>query len=330
MNPIISVIVPVYNTESYLRCCINSILAQTFTDFELLLVDDGSTDQSGVICDEYARQDSRVRVFHKSNSGVSSARNVGLENAIGKWIAFVDSDDHIKCNYLEYLLLKTNAEGVDLVISFPEVILIKGIFPINRYSDYLITSDKFENGFASYDFQEHTSPWGKLYRAQIINEHKIRFNEEMCFGEDTVFFYTFLFYVNSIYVSSQIGYCYRGEIEGSLSKRINPLEREYTNYMNVHNIVDKLIERRHITDYHVLSKLKFLIATYIWRTLNSVYHYPTHRKERLRIISSLDISSLTCKESVSMKEKALVFLLCHQLFKLYDMVRIFRIKNLVH
>ena len=97
-NPKISVIIPVYNAESTLRRCVDSVLAQTFTDFECLLINDGSKDKSGEICDEYAIRDSRVRVFHKENGGVSSARNVGLDNATGEWIAFVDSDDWVGRN----------------------------------------------------------------------------------------------------------------------------------------------------------------------------------------------------------------------------------------
>ena len=97
-NPKISVIIPVYNAESTLRRCVDSVLAQTFPDFECLLINDGSEDKSGEICDEYAIRDSRVRVFHKGNGGVSSARNVGLDNATGEWIAFVDSDDWVGRN----------------------------------------------------------------------------------------------------------------------------------------------------------------------------------------------------------------------------------------
>ena len=87
-RPVISVIVPVYNVEKYLGQCIDSILKQSFQNFELLLIDDGSPDESGKICDEYAAKDGRVRVFHKENGGVSSARNVGLDNAAGQWVAF--------------------------------------------------------------------------------------------------------------------------------------------------------------------------------------------------------------------------------------------------
>ena len=92
MEPKISVIVPVYKVEEYLHRCVDSILSQSFTDFELILVDDGSPDNCGKICDEYAQKDSRVKVFHKPNGGVSSARNYGLDNAKGEWIAFVDSE----------------------------------------------------------------------------------------------------------------------------------------------------------------------------------------------------------------------------------------------
>lgn len=112
---LISVIVPVYNTEKYLDRCIQSILSQTYTDLELLLIDDGSTDSSGAICDKYAEQDSRVRVFHKENGGASSARNLGLDNANGDWIAFVDSDDWIDSEMYEQMISLAIASSVEAV-----------------------------------------------------------------------------------------------------------------------------------------------------------------------------------------------------------------------
>lgn len=96
----VSVIVPVYKAENCLRRCVDSILDQTFTDFELVLVDDGSPDQSGQICDEYIQHDARVKAIHKVNGGVSTARNAGLDIASGKWVVFVDSDDWCEPNYL--------------------------------------------------------------------------------------------------------------------------------------------------------------------------------------------------------------------------------------
>ena len=102
--PIISVIVPVYNVEKYLNRCIDSILAQTFSDFELLLIDDGSKDKSGEICDQYAEKDDRIKVLHKENGGASAARNTGIDHAVGEYIMFADSDDYIGRNMLESLL----------------------------------------------------------------------------------------------------------------------------------------------------------------------------------------------------------------------------------
>ena len=113
-SPKISIIIPVYNAAKFLHKCINSILAQTFQDFEILLINDGSTDESGAICDRYTLTDNRIRVFHKENGGVSSARNIGLRNACGEWIYFVDSDDTIYNDCLETLISQTS-DDVDCV-----------------------------------------------------------------------------------------------------------------------------------------------------------------------------------------------------------------------
>ena len=111
----ISIIVPVYNVESYLRKCLDSILAQTYRDLEILVVDDGSTDGSGAICDEYAGKDDRIKVFHTENKGLSCARNLGLDSANGDWIGFVDSDDWIELDMYEVLLRKAEKTGADVV-----------------------------------------------------------------------------------------------------------------------------------------------------------------------------------------------------------------------
>ncbi len=113
---LISIIVPVYNVEKYLNRCIDSVLAQTFTDFELILVDDGSTDASGKICDEYSSKDSRIRVIHKQNGGLSDARNVGIEASIGDYLMFVDSDDWVAEDYVKLLYENLIATGADMSI----------------------------------------------------------------------------------------------------------------------------------------------------------------------------------------------------------------------
>lgn len=114
-KPKISVIIPVYNAEKYLRKCIESVLNQTFGDFELLLVDDGSPDHSGEICDEYAQKDSRVHVFHKPNGGTANARNYGLDHSQGDYVAFIDNDDYVEPTYLGDMYSAMTHYDVDLV-----------------------------------------------------------------------------------------------------------------------------------------------------------------------------------------------------------------------
>ena len=115
-SPLISVIVPVYNVEEYLTQCIESIINQTYTNLEIILVDDGSTDQSGKICDEYAIKDDRIQVIHKENRGVGSARNVGLDTSKGEYVSFVDSDDYVDKNYIKILLKQMLEHNVQVSI----------------------------------------------------------------------------------------------------------------------------------------------------------------------------------------------------------------------
>lgn len=199
--PTISVIVPVYNVEKYLRCCIDSILAQTFTDIEVLLVDDGSTDSSGAICDEYAEKDSRVRVFHKENGGVSSARNLGLDGAIGKWIMFVDSDDMVAPVICELLI--SNADD--------------GVMPtcaLQKFSDEFCNT-YVENGvsFTTYDIREFEKisvdgPVAKLYERELIGDN-LRFNEEISFAEDALFNCQYYCRVKKFTITNNKLYYYR-------------------------------------------------------------------------------------------------------------------------
>ena len=116
-NPLISVIVPVYNVEKYLKKCIQSIINQTYKNLEIILVDDGSSDNSGKICDEFAQKDNRIKVIHKTNGGLSDARNAGLDVMSGEWVSFVDSDDFVSPYYIENLHYLVNKYDVDMAIT---------------------------------------------------------------------------------------------------------------------------------------------------------------------------------------------------------------------
>lgn len=181
-NPKISVIVPVYNTEKYLHRCIDSILAQTFTDFELLLVDDGSTDRSGAICDEYAQKDNRVRVFHKENGGVSSARNMGLDNARGEYVMFLDSDDYMFPEMCYILVDTIKKEKSDMVIC-GTCETGGGFWRPQEYKTY--SFQELKNNFVFLLHTELLSPsWNKIFRRCQIKHY---FREDISFGEDLIF-----------------------------------------------------------------------------------------------------------------------------------------------
>lgn len=202
--PLISVIVPVYNSEDTLNRCVDSILNQTFHDWELLLIDDGSTDKSGEICDEYIATDSRIKVFHKENGGVSSARNVGLENAKGEWITFCDSDDFVFSCWLENYV-NNIFEGIDIVcqaFKCNKIFIGKRIFGLT-YKGCVQdgVSLLYENDILGY-------LWVKLFKRSIIESYKLRFDTRYNYQEDQEFCFRYFCYIKTIVCIENVGYYY--------------------------------------------------------------------------------------------------------------------------
>ncbi len=202
-NLSISIIVPVYNAEKTLHRCIDSILTQTFTDFELLLINDGSTDHSGEICDEYAARDSRIKVFHKENGGVSSARNVGLDNIKGEWVTFCDSDDYVKGGWLS-IFVEQFSKKCDLIIQ--GFIVNKGIeaecYGFNAFGSLSNTIMPLLSNLMP------GALWNKCFRNKIIKEKKLRFREDIWFKEDEEYLLRYLTNAKSIVSTSIPGYFY--------------------------------------------------------------------------------------------------------------------------
>lgn len=176
--PLISIIIPVYKAEKYIHQCIDSVLAQTFTDFELLLIDDGSPDNSGTICDEYAKRDKRIRVFHQKNQGVSVARNLGIKEARGHWIAFIDSDDWIENTMYEemyYAAIKQNADIVGC--NFFEVFSTH----ISERKTFYTSQDAF---LADIIKNNWGVIWKLLIKKSLFDDNNIRFPKGLNGGED--------------------------------------------------------------------------------------------------------------------------------------------------
>lgn len=205
----ISIIVPVYKAEPYIHRCIDSILAQSYTDFELLLIDDGSPDNCGTICDEYAVQDSRVRVFHKENGGVSSARNIGLDNARGEWIAFCDADDSVNSGWLA-AYRDAVIENIDLAIQGIFYIKNNGEFESKRLVPSIGTTIESKRNLIVelMCMGVYGYPVTKLFRRQIIEDNHIRFDENSAFREDEQFFSQYLIHVASFKCIDEENYFY--------------------------------------------------------------------------------------------------------------------------
>ncbi len=210
----ISVIVPVYNTEQYLPKCIESVLHQTFKDFELILVDDGSSDKSGEICDYYMLADKRIQTIHKNNEGVSSARNTGLSHANGKYITFVDSDDYIEETWLSVMYDSIKNNYADLVYANYDRVDVDGniIYFSSNNNSYRSISYAEEKIQYILDTLKGGLGWEvcfRLFRGDIIKNNGLQFCETCSgFAEDMGFVLSYILYCDSVYSTDSRGYKY--------------------------------------------------------------------------------------------------------------------------
>lgn len=205
----LSVIVPIYNAEPYLHRCIDCIINQEYDDYELLLVDDGSTDGSGEICDEYAQKDKHIIVIHKTNGGVGSARNIGLDNARGEWVLFVDADDMLEPQSIGNIIPPPNNTINN--VSIADLYVLAHESRGERYS----LQEGFYKGSSLKEFFAQTlvehvmrTPWAKLYRRDVIGD--LRFDESTNIGEDTIFNMHYYSKVRSVSSKGTLLYHYVG------------------------------------------------------------------------------------------------------------------------
>ena len=260
--PKISIIVPVYNAEQWLERCIDSIVAQTYTDWELLLVDDGSTDRSGDICARYAASDPRIQVFHKPNGGVSSARNFGLDHAKGEWITFVDADDYIPIQSLDNL---NSNNDEDLIIGAYEIIGQSKIIDLKFQVDTVLSKNIGSLLDNNIETAQLSVPWCKLFKKSIINKYKMQFNEQIVCCEDAIFVLEYLLHTNSIKIVHRPCYLYElGENNFIVKYSTNP-ESNFNVYAIIRNLHNKLEEKYSINIDTSLPNMIFELS------LKSIY-----------------------------------------------------------
>lgn len=230
MQDVVSIVIPVYNAESFLTICLSSICSQTYQALEIILVDDGSVDRSLAICNEYASRDGRVVVIHQENKGVSAARNVGIQIATGKYIAFIDADDYIKKDYFERLVRDITEHNADMVccnmielqdgkeisLSIPRVI-----------DNRLVTDDvSFYRDIALECEGYWATVWGKLIKTDLAKRHT--FSTSIRYGEDQIYIYDLLLEKPKVYLDIYKGYYYiRHDLSATCKKTANNILRYF-------------------------------------------------------------------------------------------------------
>lgn len=263
VEQIVSIIVPVYNAEKYIKRCVDSILVQDYPDFELILMDDGSTDASGAICDGYAQQDNRVRVVHKENTGVSDTRNRALDLAEGVYIQFLDSDDWIVPEATRLLVQAMEKYDCDMVISdfyrvAGERLARKGDIEENR----VLTRQEFASCMIENpaDFY-YGVLWNKLYKRQIIEEHRIRMDVSISWCEDFLFNLEYIRHASSFY-ALQVPIYYYVKRKGSLVSQGMSISNTMRMKINIFDYYNEFY--KDVYDQEDYADIRLQVYSFLW------------------------------------------------------------------
>jgi glycosyltransferase involved in cell wall biosynthesis len=205
-DDLISVIIPVYNVDKYIDRCLESIVSQTYSNLEIIVVDDGSTDESLSICDKWMNRDGRIKVIHKKNGGVSSARNVGLEISRGAYIVFVDPDDYIETSMIEIMYKKSMDYCADLVCCGINYVSLEGMVEYVGFNEVLLEKDDAIKSLLSHKGCMRPYVWDKLYKREIIEDK--RFDNSLKHAEDILFVYEVLKVAETVMIISDALYYY--------------------------------------------------------------------------------------------------------------------------
>lgn len=285
----ISIIIPIYNSEKYLRQCLNSVQSQTFADFEVLLINDGSNDNSGKICDEYAAKDTRIKVFHKENGGVSSARNLGIDEAEGEWLCFVDSDDVLEENYLTALVKSSVDSKADFIAQgFKK--FGNGIEKNMHLGVGLFSASDFRTLFQIKKIQNFGFPFSKLFKGEIIKKHQISFPISFSIAEDLAFMLMYLSKIQTIQLDAVHHYLYR-QVDNSLSNRL----REPSIYFNRYNELKRIFKEEFSEVYtdlynetHTFFSLKHTLGSALFQSILSLYFFRLNKGSRLTYLQKIN------------------------------------------
>lgn len=332
MNKLISIIMPVYNAEKYLNRSIKSIMNQTYNNIEIILVNDGSTDNSLEICTSYQEKDKRIKLINQENKGVSFARNKGIDEATGDYIMFIDSDDYIEKNMIEDMVAKITKDDIDLVISGIKMNYIR--------KGQVVGEEKYQLKDKMYSIEEMLNdilididlicicgPCCKLYKTEILKNSKIKFTNEFTMGEDTWYNLDYIdACTGEVVTMSNIYYNYMRENPDSLFTKyhddyIKVTEKVYNKFLN-------LLERKSNSETVDRYEKNYIFNLVYANSINFKYD-TTHKKKIEDLEYSLKnkvvVNGIKKIKTVGIKEKIFVFLIkhkCKYILYLYFKLRI--------
>lgn len=280
----LSIILPVFNSDQTLIKCIDSIISQTMSDFELIIVNDGSTDNSREICEHYLEKDNRIKLINQENGGVSSARNKGLKEAIGKYICFVDSDDWVEQNYIAAFLDNNKNPEKEMIIQNCFEISVNGCNLKCVLPDKVYYKEQFSEFFSELHILGYGYPFAKLYETDIIKSNNLKFNENINFAEDLIFFLEYFQYVDSVRCISKAYYNYV-QSDNTLSYSHNIYEKEIEAYYVERNILEKLA-KQYKFNTEAIHYCKMHSGFILYRALRTIYR-PEWKKNFTKRMSIL-------------------------------------------
>lgn len=323
----ISIIVPIYNSELFIDACIDSIINQSYPDFELLLVDDGSTDSSFQKCQQWVKKDSRIRLYRKENSGASSARNMGLHEAKGDWILFVDSDDTVMPDYV-YDLYKEVQTDSRVIMVIGGLLLLRN----NKLVDKRVFIKQLCNVrdsislFGNIRIHKYGFSVSKLYNRKVISDSDLRFDENVCIAEDSLFMMRYLMYCyqnSDSYVAFTDSADYMYSIrKNSLSTGIGSVSNELYSYNEYKRTISE-VRVTYSMDDITFCYMNSPIVYFADRLINSIYkNIPSSSKDRIRLLKAIDLNEYKkYKKTKTVVESVLVSLLSSGFYYCYDLLR---------
>lgn len=344
--PYFSLILPVYNVEKYVKRCVNSLLRQEYTDYEIILVDDGSTDSSGSICDKLADKNNNIFAYHKENGGLSDARNYGMDRAKGNYILFIDSDDWVDEKLLISLHNHLNKSNVDILkFGFQKMqegnykntffsYFNIGVYDRRQIEETILPYTIGPKRLFCYEQNACKSVWSHVYSLNFLRENNIRFvSEREILNEDYLFNLHTLLYAKSLEVTHYILYYYDYR-EGSLSKRY--ITNEFERKLKLHREYKLLLERnglfeRYETPYYSECVDGFyaciLNECYCW---NETSKYAVQNIKKILNCKECEISLLKCKRSnMNLKGKVIYWLMRLKFaYLMYILYKIYAISNI--